>query len=419
MIERHLEESLLEALEHFPVVALTGARQVGKSTLALSMASKKWKARYLTLDDRVVLDAALRDPDGFVSGTPTPVIFDEIQKAPDLLRAIKRSVDTNRLAGQYLLTGSANLMTLSSISETLAGRVALYELYPFCWTEIRSSGRPQILDIIFKTKGARDFIASFQGVKASDRKREIEQLIISGGYPTPALMKQNRIRQKWFESYRQTYIERDIRNISAIDNLSDFNRILNSVAIRTGQMLNVSDLSRDLGIPLTTLRRYMNILEVTFQIFLLRPYFANIGKRLVKTPKVYFGDTGMACHLTASDDFSILERQGRSGALVETWVANELRKLISLSATAPHLYYWRTHAGQEVDFLLEKGERIVAVEVKWTQRIEKTSIANLKRCASDLGKKIVFSMVLYTGTDLIALDTHTVAIPFGLFFGAA
>lgn len=417
MIKRHIALDIMDSLKHFPVVLLTGARQVGKSTLAQTLAKSGWAAQYITLDSRITLDAALKDPDGFIRGMSPPVIIDEVQRAPDLMRAIKLAVDNDRKAGQYLLTGSANLMTLSKVSETLAGRVALHEMQPFTWSEISNKKPPGLLNDIFGNGDAGTLLKKFKRRSFPDRLEEIKGRIISGGYPTPSMMSSAKARRRWFDSYRQTYIERDIRNIAAIEHLPAFNRLLNLLAFRTGQIVNFSEISRELGLPFTTIRRYIDLLETTYQIFFLRPYFANIGKRLIKMPKVYFGDTGMACYLSAAEDWGTLERQGKVGNMLETWAASELRKLISTGDLRYQAYYWRRYAGREVDFLIEHGERIVAVEVKWTQNLGESDLAGLKDCARDLKDRHILSILLYPGTEMIAADKQTIIMPFSFFFG--
>jgi predicted AAA+ superfamily ATPase len=417
MIRRYLQKQIVDSLKHFPVVLLTGARQVGKSTLAQELTGPSWRALYLTLDDRAVLDAALSDPDGFVSGTPTPVVIDEVQKAPDLMRAIKKLVDRHRKPGQYLLTGSANIMTLATVSESLAGRVALNPLYPFCWPERLGKPVPRILNDLFEAETSKELIKRLPRASTKDYRDEIMEGILTGGYPVPALMSSDQARLRWFSSYRQTYLERDLLNIRSIANIPDFNRLLSLVAFRTGGLLNLSDLSRETGLPFTTLRRYMNVLEVTYQVFLLRPYFTNIGKRLVKTPKIYLTDTGMAAYLRGVEDWSVLEHQGQVGAIVETWVALELVKLLPVSDHRLQLHFWRTQAGHEVDFLLERGRKLVAIEVKWGHGIGDSDIANLKRCANDLKERLHFSVILYGGTEIVPFTHKIVAIPFPIFFG--
>lgn len=417
MIKRHLSSDIIDSLRHFPVVLLTGARQVGKSTLAQELSGERWDAAYLTLDNRVVLDAALNDPDGFVSGMPVPVIIDEVQRAPDLMRAIKVLVDKNRKPGQYLLTGSANLMTLAKVSETLAGRVALHELHPFMWSEICNKKPSAILGDLFSEIDAAALLKKWKKRSFPDRKGEIKEQIIAGGYPEPSMITSVKARRRWFDSYRQTYIERDVRELASIEHLPDFNRLLNLLSFRTGQIINFSEVSRELGLPFTTLRRYIALLEVTYQIYFVRPYFANIGKRLIKMPKIYLGDSGMACHLSAAEDWKTLERQGRVGSMVETWVAAELRKLISLADARYQLYYWRTYTGREVDFILEHGEKIVAVEVKWSHKLEDIDLSGLKDCARDLKGRHLMSVLLYPGTEIVAVDKHTLVMPFSFFFG--
>lgn len=418
MKRRYLQTIVEESLKHFPAVLLTGARQVGKSTLAQALINKKtWDAGYITFDDRAALDAAIRDPDGFIKAMPTPVIIDEVQRAQDVLLPIKRAIDRNRKSGQYLLTGSANILTLSSVSETLAGRVAVHNLYPFSWPEMLDLPVPTILKDLFDAREVKDLIKKLSVPVKSDYRKKIEKRILIGGYPPAVLMDSDHARREWFSSYRQTYLERDLLNIRAIENLPDFNRLLGLAAFRTGRLLNLSDFSRETGLPFTTLRRYMNLLEVTYQVFLLRPYFANIGKRLVKMPKLYFSDTGMACHLTGADSISGLDVQGNMGAMAETWVAAELLKLLSVSSRNFQLYFWRTQAGQEVDFLIERGREIVAVEVKWGHRIEERDIANLKRCSQDLKSRLRMSVILYGGTEVIPLGQDMLAVPFPVFFG--
>ena len=417
MIRRYLQDAVLESLKHFPAVLLTGARQVGKSTLAQALIKASWKATYFTLDDRTALDAALRDPDGFVNGLPMPVVIDEVQKAPDLLRAIKRDVDQNRRPGQYLLTGSANIMTLTTVSESLAGRIALHSLHPFCWPEFLEKPEPVILKDLFSGIDSKKLLKTYPRTSLKDYKPRLIERMLKGGYPTPALMESDQAREQWFSSYRQTYLERDLLNIKAIENLPDFNRLLSLAALRTGRLLNLSDLSRETGLPFTTLRRYMNLLEVTYQISLVQPYFTHLGKRLVKTPKLYFNDTGMAAHLMGVNEWKTLENQGHAGPMVETWVACELLKLMPVLDHRFRLYFWRTQTGQEVDFLIERAGKVVAIEVKWGHRIDESDVKHLSRLTEDLKERLLFSVILYSGIESVPLGPKTVAMPFPIFFG--
>jgi len=419
MIRRYLQTALTDSLRNFPVVLLTGARQVGKSTLAQAMISRAWPARYLTLDDRTVLDAALRDPDALIGDVPDPVIIDEVQRAPDLLRAIKLAVDRNRVPGRFLLAGSANILTLSRVSESLAGRVGLHTLYPFSWSEKSERKQPSILSWIFEVETSAQAMHRLSVAKAGLDKENLSQEILTGGFPPVVLMDSPQARREWFAAYRQTYLERDLFNVQAIEHVPDFNRLLTLAAARTGRLLNMADLARDCGLPHSTLRRYMGILETTFQIFYVRPYYANIGKMLAKTPKIYFQDTGMAAYLAGLDDWAAVERQAATGALAETWAAGELRKLIGVTDSRIQLYFWRTHAGQEVDLLMERAGRLVAIEVKWGNRIDDTAVKNLECCARDLKGALGLSVVLYGGRETVALGPHILAVPFATFFGMA
>ena len=417
MIQRHLSKIVLESLQDFPVVLLIGARQVGKSTLAQELTKANWPARYLTLDNRAVLDAALTNPDGMVQGLDLPVILDEVQRAPDLLRSVKMTVDQERQPGMFLLTGSANVLTMSSVSETLAGRVAVHQLHPFSWTEVERQAPSDVLEQIFNANDVKGLVRRLSLSSVPARTKELQQFILRGGYPDPCLMKRPASRSTWFESYCQTYLERDVRDLTSIAHVPDFNRLLVTLALRTGQMLNFSSLSRDVGLPVSTLRRYFNILEETFQVFRVAPYHANVGKRVVKTPKAYLSDTGMACHLADADDWPTLQRRNQAGAMLETWVAGELRKLISISPTRTGLYYWRTRDGREVDFLLERGGRVAGIEVKQAARVGEHDLAGITACRDALKNSWHMGMVLYGGTEVVPLDSKIIAVPFSVFFG--
>jgi hypothetical protein len=417
MIQRHLSQLVVSSLQDFPVVLVVGARQVGKSTLVQAIAGSEWDARYFTLDDRTVLDAALTNPDGFLNEIKQPAIIDEIQKAPDMLRAIKLLVDRQRKPGMFLITGSANILTLSKVSESLAGRVAVYELNPFSWPELNGSPAPTSIDDLFGARKSGDLLKFWPGASRAGRLQEIQTFILSGGFPTPSLMDSERSRRLWFESYRQTYIERDLRDITNITNLPDFGRLMRTLALRTGQMLNISELSRDIGLPVSTLRRYFHILTQTYQASIVPPFFANVGKRLVKTPKAYMADTGLACHLSASDRWETLVGQNRVGPMVETWVMTEIKKMIAVSSRPAELLYWRTSTGQEVDFLLERGGDVVGIEVKWGAGIQEKDLSGMVACRQALGKRWRMGALLHGGTETVPIDEKTIAVPFGVFFG--
>ena len=416
MLPRHLADLLDRSLRSFPVAILTGPRQVGKSTLVESWAAR-YHARYLTLDDRAALDQALADPDGFLAAQEAPLVVDEVQRAPDLLRAVKRIVDRDRRPGRFLLTGSAHLSTLTGVAETLAGRAAVHELYPFSWAERTRKPAATTIDDLFEAASSAGLLQRWKRSAPAARRVEMIDRIMAGGYPTPSLMRDEDARRTWFSSYRQTYIERDLRDLTSLENLPAFGRLLAFLSLRTGNILNVSDLARDAQLSISSARRYLGLLEQTYQVFLLQPYFANVGKRLVKTPKVYVTDSGLGCHIAAVDAWETLERQHRVGAMVETFAAGELRKLLALAPGKTHLWYWRQEHGREVDFLLERAGEVVGVEVKWGSGAASSDLAGLKSCEAALGRVWRLGVLLYGGTEVLALDRKTIAVPFSIFFG--
>jgi predicted AAA+ superfamily ATPase len=417
MIPRHLRDRIVESLESFPVVLLIGPRQVGKSTLAQQLAGGKWRPRYLTLDDPTVLGAALARPDSFLEETEPPLILDEVQRAPELLRAVKRVVDRSRRPGMFLLTGSANVLTLSKVSETLAGRVAVHGLHPFSWGELHRRRPAGIIDGLFRAGDARAALRLFPAECPASRSAEWRRLVLTGGFPRPALMRSAAARRTWFDSYRQTYIERDLRDLASLEHLPEFTRLLTVLALRTGQELNVSSMARDLGLPATTLRRYLGFLEQTFRVFRVAPYFANVEKRLVKTPKLFLSDTGMACHLGGVDGWETIAAQDRAGPLAETWVACELRKALSLGRTLTSLWHWRAHGGEEVDFLLERGPQVIGIEVKLSAEIRERELKGLAGLRRALGDRLRLGIILHPGTEAVAFNARTIAVPFAAFFG--
>lgn len=414
MLPRHLAPILKESLKHFPALLLTGPRQVGKSTLVQAIAGA---AAYRTLDDRATLDAALRDPDGFLEEIGRPAVLDEVQRAPDLLRAVKLSVDRDRKPGAFLLTGSAHVLTLAKVSETLAGRVAVHELHPFSWSETERLPPSSALDDLFEAKDARALLSRWPSSVPVSRAK-VRARILRGGFPTPALTVSASVRRKWFESYRQTYVERDLRDLANVAHLPDFGRFMTLLAIRTGQVLNLASVSRDLGIPYSTLQRYLSLLLQTYQAFLLLPYASSAGKRLAKAPKAYATDTGLACHLGAADDWDTLIRQQRAGPMVETWIAGELRKMASLASWRTSLWSWRTPQGREVDFLLERGEQVAGIEVKSGSGFGHSDLAGLRACREAMGRRWRFGVLLHGGTESVPLDAETVAVPYAAFLGA-
>ncbi len=419
MIPRHITPAILEALEEFPAVTITGARQVGKTTLVKAIAAQRKDLAYYTLDDLSVLSAARHDPESFVGGLRLPAIIDEVQRAPEVLVSVKRVIDEGVKAGSFLLTGSANLLLMKGVSESLAGRTALFELHPFSAAEMNGSVSPLgTIEMFFEAASSGEILSALGDEHRRSKNEGIPELILRGGYPPAALLKSNAARSRWFESYRKTYLERDVRDISAILDLHDFDRLLVAAAFNTGRLLNYAALSRDLGISLNTLRRHVGLLETTYQAMRVAPYHANIGKRLVKTPKLFFTDTGLAAHLLALDGWTSLEKSGMVGRFVETWVANELRRILSLAVKPISLHFFRTHSGLEIDLVLCRGERtLVPIEVKWSRRLDRKAVRPMERFLEDFGEKAGVGLVLYAGSSPLALGPRIVALPLAILLG--
>jgi predicted AAA+ superfamily ATPase len=407
MIGRNITQALLDALSDSPVVLLNGARQTGKSTLAQHLADEQYPARYLTLDDATVLTAARQDPSGFVSNLEKPIVLDEVQRAPELFPAIKAEVDRRRRPGQFLLTGSANVLLLPRLSESLVGRLEILTLWPFSQGELEET-KASFVDALFASSPSS--LASF--ADKSFGKDEIVQRIQVGGYPEAVARKAADRRAAWFQSYVTTLVHRDVRDLANIEHLTLLPRLLSLLAARATALLNFTELSRSLGLPQSTLKRYMALLEMTFLYQPLSAWSANLGKRLVKAPKIMLNDTGLITHLLDLKPERLESEPQLFGPLLENFVVTEVRKQLGWSQTRPQLYHFRTQTGQEVDCLLEDAAgRVVGLEVKASSTIESRDLRGLLALCEAVGKRFHRGFVLYLGRESVPFGANVQAMP--------
>jgi predicted AAA+ superfamily ATPase len=404
MIQRLITNKLLQALSDTPVVLLTGARQSGKSTLVRLMAENDHPARYLTLDDAAILGAATTNPQGFIDGLEGPVVLDEIQRAPGLFLAIKAAVDRKRTAGRFLMTGSANVLVLPRIADSLAGRIEVLPLWPFSQSEIEGT-TDSVIDMFFAVK--------FQPqTNVKDKRETLLMRVLAGGYPEAYQRTDPERRSAWFGSYITTILQRDIRELANIDGLTALPKLLSLLAARSGSLLNFAELSNSSAIPQTTLKRYMSLFETTYLLHLLPAWSTNLGKRVIKTPKVYLTDSGLTTHLLGMNMKQLESNTAMFGHLFEGFVLMELMKQSGWSKTKPGLYHFRTHAAQEVDFVLEAPDgSIIGIEVKTSAAIDADTFSGLRTLAEHAGKKFMRGIVLYSGREVVSFGKNMIAAP--------
>lgn len=413
MIRRHITEHLLQALAGTPVVLLNGARQTGKSTLVQSAEVTRRGRAYLTFDDPGVSAAAKRDPNGFIAGLNTPVTLDEVQHVPELFPAIKVAVDRQREPGRFLLTGSANVMLLPKLSESLAGRMEVLTLWPFSQGEMKSVSEG-FIDALFSKQPVWP-----SGKSSRAGRDELIEKVLVGGYPLVVARNSGARRKAWFHSYLTTILQRDVRDLANIADVTAVPRLLSVVASRAGGLLNFADLSRTLALPQTTLKRYFSLLEATFLAQLLRPRSSNLGQRLIQTPKVYLDDTGLLAHLLGLTADRLKVDGTLIGGVLENFVLMELRKQSAWSEIQPEFFYWRTAAGQEVDIVLEDSAgRLVGVEIKAGATLCGSDVRGLQAMAEASGKRWVRGVVLYTGTEVIPFAGNLHGLPLPLLWAA-
>jgi len=399
-ITRALQPILLRAAREFPVVVLTGPRQSGKTTLLRHLFGAGY--RYVSLELPDTRAAAATDPRGFLALNPAPAIFDEVQYAPELLPYIKERVDEQRTRhGQYLLTGSQHFLLLERVTESLAGRAALLRLLPLSQRE--EEGHPNAL-LPWETQPR---LAARKGGALAQLWRDF----LRGGYPE-LVAEPQRDQTLWHSSYVQTYLERDVRSIRQVADLVQFQHFLRALAARSAQLVNLTDLSRDLGVAVNSVKAWLSVLEATFQVMPLRPYFANVGKRLVKLPKIYFTGVGTLCYLAGVRDPEHAAAGPMGGAIFETAVLSEIVRTLVHRGIEPQIYFWRTAAGSEVDFVVEHDQKLIPIEVKLSATPRPQMAAGISAFRKDLGRRAVPGYVIHPGDIRLPLGPDAIALPF-------
>lgn len=397
-LPRLVGTALGERLRVMPAVVVTGARQTGKSTLVAELVPGK--RRYASLDELDVLDAARHDPDALIGGT-NPVTLDEVQREPTLLRTVKRAIDRRRAPGQFLLTGSANLLLMRRVSESLAGRASYLTLWPMTRREQQGEGRSGRWDDLLRCRDEdwRDLLASER-----DASEDWRAFALRGGFPTPAIqLTTARERAIWFDGYVRTYLERDLQDLAAISTLPDFRRLMRAACLRIGQLVNQTELGRDIGLPQPTVHRWLNLLETSYLLVRLPAFAANRTKRLIKSAKLYWGDTGVALHLA--------ERDEPEGAHLENIVLHDLLAWRDARLERAEISYWRTAIGEEVDFVIEAGGRLLPIEIKASARPRLADATHLRTFRTAYGRKARAGLLLHTGTVLEWLAPDVLAAP--------
>lgn len=411
-VQRAVTPRLLAALADTPAVMLVGPRQAGKSTLVKELAAGPHPARYVSLDDLRTLDAAREDPVGFVEDAAEPLIVDEIQRAPELLLPIKAAIDADRRPGRFVLTGSAQVMLLPTVSESLAGRVEVHTLWPFSQAEIE--GVPGSLVDLLLDEQAKPL----DKAPATARSELIER-VVRGGFPEAVGREADR-RDEWLASYLTAIVQRDLRDLANIERLAEVPAVLSSLAARVRAPLNKTEVSSSVGIPRTSLDRYLTLLEHVFLVRRLPAWHTSRIKQIAKSPKLLISDSGLLTHLLRADRRRLAEDDSLLGSLVECFVGMELAKQLSASAARAELLHMRTARGVEVDFVLEGANgRVAGVEVKSSATVRRDDFKHLATLRDRLGgERFVRGVVLYPGDERLRFGERLEAWPLSALWTA-
>ena len=405
MFERNITPHIIDAISDTPVVLLVGARQVGKSTLVKSLKTSNFQPDYITFDDLTVLNAAKTNPKAFVESIKTPVILDEVQRVPEIFLPIKEIVDKTHESGQFLLTGSANVLMLPKIADSLAGRMEVLPLHTLSQGEIEGR-KENFIDQICQ----KDFKLPF--ITDSYKRETLFDKLLAGGYPEVVKRKNQSRRDAWFNSYITTLLQRDVRDLTNIAATSELSRLLTILATRAGGLINYAEISRTSGISQTSLKRYIALFKSLFLIEELPAYSGNLSRRLMKSPKIVFSDTGLLAFLQNLTWEKIKFEPTLAGLVMENFVISEIKKQLSWAETPLKMLHFRTSNDQEVDIVLElpTGE-IVGVEVKAGASVSNKAFKGLRILEELTRKKFQRGIVLYAGDKAVPFGKRMFAIP--------
>jgi uncharacterized protein len=400
--QRFIVNRLLTALAAMPVVFLTGPRQAGKTTLVRHLLHEQKERTYYTLDDALYYEAARSDPSGFIEGLRLPATIDEVQRVPALFLAVKARVDRERVNGDFLLTGSSNIMLTSRVADSLAGRMATIPCWPFAQTEIEG-GQGSFIDSVY----ADTFFPQY----APANTHNLCERIIRGGYPLAQCAEPPLTGlHEFIGGLVTSLLQRDIRDLVSMNDTFEIQRILRLLSARPAAELNATRLASDLALPRTTVQGYLRLLELAFLTFSLLPWSSNHTSRLVKTPKVYFADTAIACYEAGINRERLQNDTLLLGHLLENFVVSEILKMASWHSSRVDLFHYRTHAGKEVDLVMERWDRrIVGVEIKASRSVTRDDLRGLNDLREAVGDRFARGILLHQGDQLLTLDGHTIA----------
>jgi uncharacterized protein len=400
MFQRFAERRAEEALSDTPVVLIVGPRRAGKTTLVRKMGEAG--RTYITLDDQTVLGAAQSDPAGFIRGLDRAII-DEIQRAPDLLLAIKKTIDEDYRPGRFLLTGSANVLTLPRVADSLAGRMETIRMLPLSRAEIEGRA-PTFLERLFEGKLQRQ-----PGAVVGD---DLVRLVLLGGFPEAVSRDSERRRRDWSRSYLTSVLTRDLRDIADVEKLTELPKFVRLLAEHSGQLVNYSQFGGGIDVSHKTAQRYVGLLEQVFLVSTVQPWFTNTLKRIVKTPKLHFLDSGLLATVRGLTFDRIKADRGAFGALLESFVFSEVLKLMTASDLRLIPHHFRDREMREVDIVLERDDgMIVGIEVKASATVKAGDFAGLRALAEACGDRFVFGVVLYDSTDVVPFGDRLAAAP--------